>query len=169
MKTKISALLLGLLLVPLAGLAAQDNSFSILSFDIGYAPTYILGDVAPGSDKYVNVATFSLNVKVTDPIIVGFGTYTLGGGVLTTFNLKYQVVDKVRLGLSIGGMDGEAVSGVGLEFVPFSRKVQNTVATEFKLTAQYLFFPDTSGTGFGTSAGIDKGALFFGLAVGLGF
>jgi len=172
LKKKLSVLALTLLLLPLAGLAAQTGGtsgggFTILSFDIGYTPFFDLGKTEMG-----NATVFGLNVKVADAISMGSVMLTTDNdGVINTLmalRFKYDFKQAVRftgtLGKNGGGAFGSiaanaAVAGLGLEYLPFGRKNQTGVYTDFKISLDYLFDP---------AGELDKGALIFALSVGLG-
>jgi hypothetical protein len=182
MKNKY-ALLLGLILVPLAnGFAQQTNTaaqqtntasqqtntgFSVIAFDIGYAPAYSFAPSPIGGIK--TVPTFALNLKITDPLVVGFSTVIVDSESIGTLNLKYSFMPKIRLTAGFGKASGAALSfdrdsmiiAFGFEMIPFSRNVQS-VATDFKLNIQYLFQPAL------TIADFSHGLLLFGLNIGLG-
>ena len=157
MKKAIAFLLV--LLIPVGFAAAQENSgFGIFSFDIGVAPLYRLSD-----NENDNVTTFGLNLRVAEPLVVGFGLYD---GGLTLLNLKYEVLSSARILVSLGGVSGAtsvlsggtgAVGGLGFEYAPFRRKISG-LATEFKMGVQYLFLTNS----------IDEGSLLFTLGFSVG-
>jgi hypothetical protein len=148
MKKKIVVLLLALMILPLMGLAAQDaSSFTILSFDIGYAPGYDLDADETLTDSY-----FALNVRVADPLSVGFAI--IGTTPTTLLKVKYDILPKARAVVSFGN----GIVGLGFEAVPFIRKTSG-LSTEFKLVLDYLWEP---------KSGLDAGKLYLGLDVGIG-
>ncbi|MDR2516953.1 MAG: hypothetical protein LBC88_06175, partial [Spirochaetaceae bacterium] len=134
--------------------------FSIFSFDIGANPVYRLSD-----DSYQTATSFGLNLKVADPLVVGFTIFDSGS--TTLLNLKYEVLNKARVVLSLGnassggvllGSGSGTVGGLGFEYAPFSRSISG-LATEFKMGAQYLF----------PASAIDQGSFLFilGFSVGI--
>jgi hypothetical protein len=155
---KTIILLAVLALLPLSQAAAQNqNRFEVFSFDIGYAPSYV---VSGGANATVNYTFFSLNVAVTDALTAGFTTIptvTLGYAL---FNLKYQFLDQVRVVLSAGQETSGPldVAGLGFEYAPFSRRYGNSFGTELKLKVDYVFPVNA----------VDTGTLFFGIAFGVG-
>jgi hypothetical protein len=163
MKKKI-AVVLAILILPVAGLVAQESgSYSILSFDIGYAPLYDFG--ASGSDPaYQTPAAFGLNIRITDQLSAGFFTYqtgSSGSGGTSLLKIKYDIIPQARASLSFGydsAASGSEVIGLGVEGIPFQRKT-GSLATDFKLGIDYLWTP---------SADIGDGKLVFTLAVGVG-
>jgi hypothetical protein len=166
MKKKILALLVALMFLPLAGLAAQDtgNSYSILSFDIGYAPLFDFGN-GVGANNYRTPATFGFNIRVADAFSVGFVTYQQGTVInMSLLKLRYDIIPQARVAFSYGydsaGTAGNVV-GFGFEGIPFQRKT-GSLATEFKLGIDYLWVPSVA------AKDISHGKLVFTLGVGVG-
>jgi hypothetical protein len=155
---KILILLAVLAVLPLTQAAAQSDGFKVLSFDIGYAPSYNVDTGATNSQSL-----FGFNVMVGDDLSAGF-TIIDGGGAngFSLLSLKYQLIDKVKAQVSMGRQNpagpGPFVSGLGLEYAPFTRRYGEYLGTELKLRLEYLF----------PNATIDEGWLFFGLAFGVG-
>jgi hypothetical protein len=158
---KILILLAVLALLPLTQVAAQSSGFKVLSFDIGYAPSY---NVETGDTDVQSL--FGFNVMVGDDLSAGF-TIIDGGGAtgFSLLSLKYQLIDKVKAQVSLGlfdpagtGTGPTAVSGLGLEYAPFTRRYGEYLGTELKLRLEYLFLANA----------IDDGLLYFGLAFGVG-
>jgi hypothetical protein len=165
MKKQFVALFLGLLLFPLALSAQTVGSFQLLSFDIGYAPTWVFEPSAGESMRFQ--PSFALNVRVSDSLTVGFQTYTAGSNVLPLLNLKYDFLPgKARGTLAFGKEPttgvfltaDKPVAALGFEYVPFTKNVAGSVTTEFKIGVQYLF----------ETQDVSKGAAIFGIAFGIG-
>ncbi len=154
----LSLAALVLLLAMPIGAAAADT-FSILSFDNGYAPAYNL------QTGNWNVASeFSLNVQVADPLSASFVLINGDGTIVPNYKLlrlNYQILDRARLGAMIGSSGTNLVSGLGFDVVAFRKKFQDAIASEFKLQINYLFQP-------AVAPGISGGLLFFGLAFSIG-
>jgi hypothetical protein len=163
MKKQLLVLFLGIMGFPIALSAQTAGSFQLVSFDIGYAPSWNFD-----SSIQKNLQLFALNIRVSDSLTVGFQTYS--GGVassLPLFNMKYDFLPgKARGTLAFGK---ESVSGViltgntnvaalGFEYLPFTRNVAGSVTTEFKIAVQYLF----------QTADVSVGAAVFGIAFGIG-
>jgi hypothetical protein len=152
------------MLLPLAGLAAQEeeSSFSILSFDIGYAPLF---DFNSTGNEYYTPMVFGLNIRVAGPLSIGFVTYQQGAIVdLLLVKVKYNVIPQARVGVSFGRDRVAAVgnvTGLGIEGVPFQKKI-GMLATEFKVGIDYFWVPAVAAKDF------DNGKLVFTLAVGVG-
>jgi hypothetical protein len=162
MKNKITALILGTAL-SLPAMAA--NTFEILSVDIGVAPNINV----PDFDEQSIPNTFALNLRVADPLSVGFETANRGqaGGHSTVFNFKYdlsvlngQVTAVISLGDGRGFsafLQGDAHAGLGFEYTPFSKK-REAISTALKIAPRYIFDTDDA----------SQGVLIIGIAIGLG-
>jgi hypothetical protein len=172
MKKKILVLFLALMLLPLAGLAAQaggNNSYDIMSFEIGYAPLYDFTSLGIAS-PYFSPLVFGFNIRIADPLSIGFVTYQQTGTSpdivnLTMLRIKYDIVPQARVALSYGydaevAGPGNAV-GFGIEGIPFQRKV-GSLSTEFKLAIDYFWLPTVA------TKDLDNGKLVFTLAMGVG-
>ena len=153
-KSTLILLLAVFILLPAFNASAQQQSFSIFSFDLGFAPHYNFGNGTFRTDP-----SFALNVRVANPLTVSFGiTGAAAANDTTLLRVKYDVLNQIRVLLAIGSRGANMVTGLGFEYIPFAR-AQNSFATEFKLGIEYLFRPQI---------GIDSGDLFFGLILGLG-
>jgi len=161
---KLLTILAVLVVLPLAGLTAQQKAFSLFSVDLGYAPAYSLND-----NKYYQVSTFGLNIKVTDSITAGFNMISTSD--VNLLNFKYDVLPQVRVTLGTGVSGASALANVGLtnssplislglEGIPFQKNT-NGLGTEVKLALQYVFAPTASNS-------LGKGVLFFGLNACIG-
>jgi hypothetical protein len=156
------------MLLPLAGLAAQEeeSSFSILSFDIGYAPLFDFGGAA--GNEYFTPMVFGFNIRVAGPLSIGFVSYRQGDTTptvnLNLVKIKYNIIPQARAVVSFGydsvGAVGN-VTGVGIEGVPFQKKI-GILVTEFKLGIDYFWVPAQATKDF------DNGKLTFTLALGVG-
>jgi hypothetical protein len=153
----------------LKGAAAADT-FSILSFDNGYAPGYNLatGNLAVAS-------RFALNVQIAEPLMASFVFIDGDNTILPDYRmlrLGYQLIDRLRLCVALGSVTGAStapalaigtfVSGIGFDTVAFRRKFQEALATEFKVQVEYLFAPTVP------AASMTGGILFLGLAFSIG-
>ena len=147
-----------LIILPLASIAAQDT-FTLVSFDIGYGPSVTL----VGSQDFTIAQSFGLNVRVTGPLTVGVlyrtNNYYLTGGTPAwqtgnMLRLKFDLTPVVRFGFGYGTNNHIAL---GLEIVPFRRQLSG-LFTEFKLVTDYVF----------TSSSLEEGALIFALTFGIG-
>jgi hypothetical protein len=151
---KILILLAVLTVLSLTQAAAQSDGFKVLSFDIGYAPSYNVDSGATDSQPL-----FGFDVMVGDDLAVGF---TNIGGAISLLSLKYRLIDKVKAQISLGqAVAGPPVIpwiGLGLEYAPFTRRYGEYLGTELKLRLEYLFAANA----------IDDGLLYFGLAFGVG-
>jgi hypothetical protein len=172
MKKLLAALLLaaGLILVPLSASAqAAGAGFQVLSFDIGYAPSWDL-NATSGQASFVSPSYFALNVRVANNLSVGFET--LSGGTTTTIDnyltVKYNFLPALRGTVAFGqtryfaaapATAADPAIGLGFEAIPFSRTVAGSVSTEFKLAFQYI----------ATTADLKNSGLVFALAFGVGF
>jgi hypothetical protein len=169
----MTALLLaaGLILVPLSASAqaAAGAGFQVLSFDIGYAPSWDLNTTS-GQASFVSPTYFALNVRVANNLSVGFET--LSGGTTTTLDkyltVKYNFLPALRGTVAFGqtryfaaapATAADNAIGLGFEAIPFSRTVAGSVSTEFKLAFQYI----------ATTADLKNSGLVFALAFGVGF
>jgi hypothetical protein len=143
-------------LFPPAAVNAQTavQGFQILSFDIGYAPSWEIG----GNGPYKNYAFFGLNVRLADRMIVGFQEIADSAPTYHLLSFKYQVLQMLRATLAVGSDGSDPYIGFGFEAVPFSRNAGGSVATEFKLAFQYLANP----------VEMENGTLLFALAFGVG-
>jgi hypothetical protein len=149
---KIMIVLAVLMLLPLSGLfaqaaaAAQPQSYTILSFDVGYLPGYDLG-----TNNYVTHSYFGFNVRLANPLTVGAAVI----GANQFLKVKYDVLPALR---AVVGYGAGNRADLGVEIIPFRNKVSG-LAAEFKINLEYLW--DTTNP-------IDEGILYFGLAVGVG-
>jgi hypothetical protein len=149
------------LALPAAVHAQESGTFQLISFDIGYAPTWEF----QGSNS-VYLPSFALNIRVADGFTTGFQSYTIAGDAVSLLNMKYDFIpSKVRGVLAIGSDDiffgsgtSTTVAGLGFEYIPFTKNVAGSVTTEFKIGLQYLF--DT--------ADVTQGVILFNLAFGIG-
>jgi hypothetical protein len=150
------------LALPAAVHAQESGTFQLISFDIGYAPTWEF----QGSNS-VFLPSFALNIRVADGFTTGFQSYTIASGAVSLLNMKYDFIpSKVRGVLAIGadelffgsGGTSVTVAGLGFEYIPFTKNVAGSVTTEFKIGLQYLF--DTTD--------VTKGVILFNLAFGIG-
>jgi hypothetical protein len=165
MRKRIWVVFLVLMLLPLAGLAAQEgNSYGILSFDIGYAPLFDFDDTV-GANNYRSPGYFGFNIRVADPVSVGFVTYQQPNAIsISLLKIRYDIIPQARVSLSYGYdsiATAGSVVGFGIEGVPFQRKT-GSLATEFKLGIDYLWLPTVA------TKDIAHGKLIFALAVGVG-
>jgi hypothetical protein len=169
MKKRFLVLFLGLIAFPLALSAQTANAFQFVSFDIGYAPGWAFNP-GTGRDSMRIPPMFALNVRMADSFTVGFQTYTSGTDLLPMFNMKYEFLpgkargilafgkEKNATGVYVDATGGATVGALGFEYIPFTRNLAGSVATEFKIGAQYLFdMTDAS-----------NGAAIFGIAFGIG-
>jgi len=160
--------------LPLANVSAQQDSFSFLSFDIGYGMNFNMA-----SDNIGSLQSFGINFRVADPIIIGGvfrrtsdGTAAAAQHTSTMLRVKYDMMPMLRGVLSfgqhtIGTGASQLYTGLGFEAVPFRRQVGGLV-TEFKMVTEYLFRPN-SGLPAGQQGGMENGSLIFGLVLGIGF
>ena len=156
MKKKI-IVLAAIFILPLAALAAQQQAFTLLSFDMGSSFTYAVGD--EGDDELGSYSSFGINLRVTGPLSVGF-VYRNGADPAmagSLFRMKYDVTDLVRLSLGFGNDGTDVVTAMGLELIPFRRAVGG-LFTEFKMLFDYDMPVDNP----------DSGHLSFGMAVSIG-
>jgi hypothetical protein len=155
--------------VALRPVAAADT-FSILSFDNGYAPGFNLS-----SGNLAVASRFSLNLQITDPLAAGFVFIDGDNTVIPDYRmlrLSYQVIDKIRMNVALGSVTGASTapavavgtlaSGIGFDLIAFRRKFQDTMATEFKVHIDYVFTPTEA------AAGLTGGILVFGMAFSIG-
>jgi hypothetical protein len=166
MKKLMAALLLaaGLILVPLSVSAqAAGAGFQVLSFDIGYAPSW---DLDATTNGFISPEYFALNVRVANNLSVGFETLASGANTDRYLTVKYNFLPAVRGTVAFGQTTlfgststAEPAIGLGFEAIPFSRTVAGSVSTEFKLVFQYLAATDN----------IRESGLVFALAFGVGF
>ncbi|MDR0665055.1 MAG: hypothetical protein LBF86_06005 [Helicobacteraceae bacterium] len=139
------------------------NSYDILSVEIGVAPNINV----PDFDTHAIANTFALNLRVADPLSVGFETVKYNALGSTLFNFKYdlsvlggQTAAIISLGNGNGFGNGLLTTenvGLGFEYTPFSKK-REAIVTTFKIAPRYIFDTDDVG----------NGVLVIGLAVGLG-
>jgi hypothetical protein len=162
-KTALAAVLV-LILVPLS-LGAQtagNAEFQYLSLDIGYALGWDLEPPVPGNN-FTAPALFGLNVRIANNLAVGFQYLNDAGVIDNIFLLKYSVLPQLRAVVGFGvqnvGVTDDAASSLGLEVVPFSRRVGGFAATEFKVAVNYNSIFDE----------MTAGKILFTLAVGVGF
>jgi hypothetical protein len=165
MKKQFLVLFLGLIAFPLALSAQTANAFQFVSFDIGYAPGWAFSSGVMGIPP-----TFALNVRMADSFTVGFQTYSRGTALLSMFNMKYDFLPGKARGMLAFGKEsnpagvylsgGSAVTAgaLGFEYIPFMRNLAGSVATEFKIGAQYLF----------DMTDVSHGAAIFCIAFGIG-
>lgn len=162
----LAVLLICLALVP----AAAADTFSILSFDNGYAPGFNLS-----SGNLAVASRFALNLQITDPLSAGFVFIDGDNTVIPDYRmlrLAYQFMDRIRLNVALGSVTGASTapavavgtlaSGIGFDMIAFRRKFQETMGTEFKIQIDYLFTPTVA------NAGLTGGILFFGMAFAIG-
>ncbi|MDR0747321.1 MAG: hypothetical protein LBE89_05445 [Helicobacteraceae bacterium] len=161
MKNAIKSLIL---CAALALPAAAANSYEILSVDIGIAPNI---DIDSFSDQqFPN--TFALNLRVADPLAVGFETVSRGAGTASAlFNFKYDLSalgGQLAAVISLGNGSGLNPSllttthaGIGFEYTPFYKK-REAISTALKIAPRYIF--DTNDAA--------SGVLVIGIAVSLG-
>ncbi|MCL2374772.1 MAG: hypothetical protein FWC65_05985 [Treponema sp.] len=162
MKKLFFALLVAVLLLPVAGLAAQEEEgFSFMSFNMGLGPAFFMDN----SDLEV-ASTFGVDFRVAGPLIIGFAHHNVDtiGGSANLLRVKYDVLPQARAVLSFGHGDliaGSAapLTGLGFEFIPFRRQVGG-LFTEFKLATDYVFEPEL---------GMGDGVILFGLLLSVGF
>jgi len=170
MKTRKSILLACVALLVGALPAAASDTFSILSFDNGYAPAFNLS-----SGNLAVASRFALNLQITDPLSAGFVFLDGDNTVLPDYRmlrLSYQFMERIRLNIALGTVTvastapavavGSLVSGIGFDMIAFKRKFQDTLATEFKIQIDYIVTPTVA------AAGLTGGNLFFGLAFSVG-
>jgi hypothetical protein len=166
MKKLIAALLLaaaGLILVPLSASAQTASAgFQIVSFDIGYAPSWDL----KANNAEETPAFFALNIRVANNLSVGFEFLDGTAGDDAYFTVKYNFLPLIRGTVAFGQTElfttsgsSEPAMGLGFEVIPFSRTVAGSVSTEFKLAFQYLATVDD----------LSESGLVFALAFGIGF
>jgi hypothetical protein len=145
------------MLLPLSGLFAQaatSQTYQILSFDIGYAPGY---DLTAGTGGFVTETYFGFNVRLADPLAIGFAT--IGGTTgLNLLKVKYDVLPKLRAVVGYGLDTGFGWADFGLEIVPFRNKVSG-LSAEFKVVVDSTWLATGS---------IGDGIIYFGLVVGVG-
>jgi len=164
MRKKYIAIFLAMLVLPLIGMHAQENAFSILSFDIGYGMAYWMNPDATPTTAITGATNFGVNVRVANPLIIGVGYENFGAGNSSMLNIKYDIIRMIRAMLSFGVGNvhtfgtNELLTGLGFEVVPFRRQV-SSLFTEFKMITQYTFAPRI----------IEEGHLKFGLALSVGF
>jgi hypothetical protein len=148
--------------LPAAVNAQETGTFQLISFDIGYAPSWEFD----ASDKAFP-QLFALNIRVADGFTAGFQSYSEGSPkTANLFNMKYDFVPgKVRGILAVGkdntlffSAPSKTVAGLGFEYAPFTRNVAGSVTTEFKIGVQYLF----------TTEDVANGAVAFNVAFGIG-
>jgi hypothetical protein len=169
LRKKILPVAILLSAIALRGVAAADT-FSILSFDNGYAPGFNLttGNLAVAS-------RFSLNIQLADPIMASFVFLDGDNTVIADYRmlrLGYQVLDRVRLNVALGTVTGASTapavavgslaSGIGFDVIAFRRKFQDVLASEFKVQIDYIFTPTVA------AAGMTGGILFLGFAFAIG-
>lgn len=156
-------------ILPLAAISAQEDSFSLMSFDIGFGMSYNM----VGSGDVGSLQTFGINFRVADPLIIGgvFRRVTVGATEHSSnmLRVKYDLMPMVRAMLSFGnhsiaGGAAAAYTGLGFEIVPFRRQIGGLV-TEFKMVTEYLFRPNPTAL----QGGLENGQLVFGIGVGIGF
>ena len=161
MKRVILPFLLALLLLPAANVAAQEG-FTFMSFNLGHGFGIFLDDTS-ASDDIESITTFGIDFRIADPLIVGFSRHTVSEGAVdfnvNLLNIKFDVMPMVRPVISIGQGDGEPMTGLGFEIIPFRRSVGD-LFTELKLVPHYLFWP---------ADGIGDGIFTISLMLGIGF
>ena len=139
-------------LIPLAGLAAQENAFNFLSFNIGYG--YNIN--TDGSGTPASVSTFGANFRVAGPMIVGFEMAT---PTLNLLKVKFDVIPALRAVIGYTGTDNRGL--FGFEVVPFKREVSG-LFTEFKMMVDYITHDNFAFTGTNSN-------LRMQMALGVGF
>jgi len=149
MKKRFLIIFIAFLVIPIAGLAAQEGAFTLMSFDIGYGPAM---STSGGSLQTIN--TFGINVRVAGPMCVGFVSNT-GGLTYSSLKIKFDVRPQVRAVFGYGA--GNRV-GLGFEIIPFRRQASG-LFTEFKIAPEYTF----------TDTTVTSGTLIFPLTLGIGF
>ena len=146
--------IVSIILLSGVGLSAQ-SAFSTFSFDIGFAPHYTFD-----TNTYRTDSSYAFNVKVSNPLTVGFGIIGLAAPNDTTLlRVKYDVASQIRLMTAIGTDGADMVNGFGFEFIPLTQR--GALTSEFKLAIEYLFQP-------GLAGGVGNGSLYFGIVLGLG-
>ncbi|MDR0474604.1 MAG: hypothetical protein LBH43_13150 [Treponema sp.] len=151
MKKKSIILILAALILPLAGLAAQQpQTYSILSFDIGYGPGYDLKN-----KEVINLQNFGINVRVAGSLSVGAYYGEVSGSAVKMLKIKYEMTPELRFMFGYGSGN---LTSLGFEAAPFKRHISG-LYSEFKLSPEYSFEPGNIG----------EGKLLFGLFVGIGF
>ncbi|MCL2442421.1 MAG: hypothetical protein FWD13_03030 [Treponema sp.] len=145
MRIKLFVFLIAVLILPMTGLAAQEGSYSFLSFDIGQSFNMNVSDGSLGSSSI-----FGINVRIADPLTIGVTTY----GAASFFNIKYDIIPALRAVLGYGG----GQTALGFEIIPFRRQFSG-LSTEFKLAPVYTF----------TGTGIGSGNIRACLLLGIGF
>ena len=168
---KLRALALAVLLCAGAARAASAaDTFSILSFDNGYAPAFNLS-----SGNLAVASRFALSVQIADPLSASFVFLDGDNTIVPDYRmlrLNYQFLERVRLNVSLGSVTGASTapavavgtlaSGIGFDLVAFRRKFQEALATEFKVQIDYLFTPSVA------AAGLTGGILFLGCGFSIG-
>ncbi|MDR2542432.1 MAG: hypothetical protein LBC80_03160 [Treponema sp.] len=157
MKKLFFVFFIAILMLPVANLTAQEG-FTLLSFDIGQAPSFLVD----GSNTLSSHAVFGLNVRVAGPMIIGFTNYD---GFARFVKGKFDINGQLRavIGYGTGNIAGTPppspnYSGLGFEIIPFRRAISG-LYTEFKLSPFYAFVND----------GVAKGRLLLPLALSVGF
>jgi hypothetical protein len=147
--------------------SAGNPEFRILSFDIGYAPGWVLDQ-----NEDTTPSLFGLNVRITDKLSAGIQTLigAIGGTTYTDNFLlfKYSFLPQLRATVGFGAQ-GDYItstpttflpaSSLGIELIPVSRSIGGLAVTEFKVAFKY----DSP------FEHLDKGKILFALAFGIGF
>lgn len=157
MKNKYLIIFLAMLILPLSGLAAQEGSYTFMSFDIGY------GVSTPVNNFGVNSLTcFGINFRLAGPMSVGAAYFNAAGSNFGGLKVKFDATSLVRATLTFGGTGAAGVgnlrTGLGFELVPFKRQV-SSLFSEFKLSTDYIFAPNA----------VDAGSIYLSLMLGIGF
>ena len=150
MKKRFIFFLATILILPAAGLAAEEGSFTFLSFDIGYGPAISVNGGPMG-----NVQTFGLNIRIAGPLTIGtvFNHGTIADSML---KLKLDAASMVRAVIGYGQNNRV---GLGFEIVPFKRTVGG-LFTELKIAPEYTWV---------STGNIDAGRFIIPIAMSVGF
>jgi len=150
MKKRFMFLIAAIIMLPAAGLAAQEGSFSFLSFDIGYGPAISFNGGPMG-----NIQTFGLNIRIAGPLTIGT-VFNQSAVTDSMLKIKYEVISLVRIAIGYGQNNRV---GIGLEIIPFKRSVSG-LYTEFKISPEYTWV---------STGNINAGNFVIPIAMSVGF
>ncbi len=139
--------------------SAQNVDHKIFGIESGVVFGYDLSTGNLGNGSMV-----TLNMTLTDSMTAGF-TFLNGTAPMpvtaSILSLNYGLADKFGFSLALGRDTTAAtlLTGLGLYFNVFERKVQDTLATVMKTRVEYLFNPN---------GGLTTGDLTIGMSVSVG-
>lgn len=138
--------------------SAQNVDYKVFGVETGVVLGYDVGAGTLGNQTNVNLV-----LTLTDNLSASFG-FSTGVASLPTaatlLSLNYGLADRFGVIVSLGRDTGAAtlLSGIGMYFNIFERKLQDALATNLKAKVEYLFVP----------ASLNTGDLCVSLSVGLG-